>query len=171
MTDRAWSSFFMLGKYIADETQARKFGWRCLQAAILPFSIGLSPIIILYIASGFSTPLLLIVIVPLITGAGAVLVGSDNFVKIIIILEDERIIRTGAGTRATHIAYADIGSIIVKANGIVLVKKGFAAHWNLLSKWPYLRKPDIIFIPSVIQDYEEIKNFILLESARRKVCD
>jgi hypothetical protein len=75
----------------------------------------------------------------------------------VIQLTENEIIRSGEGLLSVHLRYHEIGRIITKDIGTLLVKKGIAANINLYtSKYAYSSESGIILIPLSIENYLKI---------------
>jgi len=92
--------------------------------------------------------------------------GEGTFEKTKIIIEKDRVVRGGIGLNTVIINYVDIGKIIKRSDGIVLLRKGF---WNVFmyyfrysrSRDPLTHLENIIFIPYLINDFDTIKEYFL----------
>jgi len=72
------------------------------------------------------------------------------------------LIRTGTDLLTIRLKYEDIGKVIPKDNGTVLLKKGIASNlqYYLNNKRPYIAEFDVLFIPLAIEDYDRILAYI-----------
>jgi hypothetical protein len=90
------------------------------------------------------------------------LLGTTRFQHIRINLGPLSIQRDGNNFQRTQILYSDIGRVIEKRHGFVIIKKGISANleYYLLSR-VLIASELVIFVPSLIENYQAIKEFFV----------
>lgn len=151
-------------EFVADDNRIASFNKRSVIEMLVMSSFVLVPLLILGAYGGKNgLPILGIVVITLLVATGATLAGAERFQKIRIKLCPFSIKRKGIDFDHTEIFYSEIGRVIVKRHGFVIIKKGLGPNLNYyLNKWVLTHSDSVIFIPSLITDYERIKEFFLV---------
>ncbi len=78
----------------------------------------------------------------------------------IIEIDDKKITRKGKGLLTTQIHFNEIGKIMKRPNGLILIRKGIGVRINYyLNKYALTSEDGIIFIPSILDHYQDLVVF------------
>ncbi len=75
----------------------------------------------------------------------------------VIEITGQGLVRTGQQWVTVRLRFDEVGKIIVKMNGTILLKKGIRSRIALyLNRYAYVDEGDILFVPLAIDNYENI---------------
>ncbi|PTB97206.1 hypothetical protein C9994_03920 [Marivirga lumbricoides] len=79
----------------------------------------------------------------------------------VIFIKEDQIIREGKYLRKVRIFYNDISDIKDVKYGIILFDKNFSKFKSSFSINPEITDPGLIFIPKTMENFEEIKKYVV----------
>ncbi|WKK75946.1 hypothetical protein QYS49_00330 [Marivirga salinae] len=134
------------------------------QMILITFFIYLALMIVFILDSGFSTSILWFSLTYFFA-VGIGLIGRYNYNSpldnTIIYLQKNQITRKGKELRTVIMNFDEVTNVEYVKHGMVLYDTNASKFYIMFAQNAYATEAGILFIPNTIEDFEEIKNYVL----------
>ena len=153
----------MIGTYFVDRNKVKNFYKQGLISTSI--SVGMVWLFFMLLILSSQEILILSIVITLVCllaiGLWMAKSGDGSFESTQIIIENDRIIRKGKGLITVRIKFNEVGRIFTHRNALIIVRKGIfpmISYFN--DRHKFISNMDILYIPSMIENFESIKIYI-----------